>query len=100
VPAHLISAPSGATHFRINTLAAEVDFANGSFIADSKETAILPLDNLPTAPINLESILTPASVHPLFLALGIEFLQSVNNVYYQLKNGGYNSLGLVKVEAV
>ncbi len=98
VPAQLIAAPSGTTHFRINTLAAEIDFANGIFNADSKETAILPLDNAPTAPINLESILTPASTHPLFLALGVEFLQSVNNEFYQLKNGGYNSLGLVEVE--
>jgi hypothetical protein len=98
VPAQLISAPIGATHFRINSLAAEIDFANGSFTVDTKETIILPLDNMPTAAISLENTLTPASVHPLFLALGVEFLQEVNSEFYQLKNGGYNSLGLVKVE--
>ncbi|MCU7551612.1 hypothetical protein OCK74_21005 [Chitinophagaceae bacterium LB-8] len=98
VPAQMILAPSGATHFRINALAAEIDFVNGSYTADNKATATLPLDNVLTAAISLESTLTPGSTHPLFLAVGIEFLQSVNGEFYQLKNGGYNALGLVKVE--
>jgi hypothetical protein len=100
VPAQLIAAPSGTTHFRINTLAAEIDFASGNYTADNKDSGIMPLNDMPTAAISLESTLVPASIRPLFLAIGIEFLQQVNSEYYQLKNGGYNALGLVKVDGV
>lgn len=100
VPMQMIAAPSGSTHFRIVTVAAEIDFASGVFKVDNKATAILPLDEKPTALINLENVLTPDSVLPFFLAVGVEFLQQVNNEHYQLKNGGFNSLGLVRVETV
>ena len=100
VPTQSISAPGGATHFRISAMAAEIDFETGSFTADSKETVLLPMNNMPTAAINLESILTPDSVHPLFHVIGIEFLQMVNNEYYPLNNGAYNSLAVVKVSGV
>jgi hypothetical protein len=100
IPAHMIAAPVGATHFRINSGASEVDFENGKFTVDTKQTTILPLDNMPTAAINLESALTPASVHPLFQVLGIEFLQQVNGEFYPLKNGAFNALALVQVSGV
>ncbi len=99
VPANMIAVPAGATHFKMVSAGVEVDFAAGSYVVDIKETAQLPIDTLPTAAINLESILTPASVHPLFLTLGIEFYQEVNTIKYPLKNGAFNALALVSVEA-
>jgi hypothetical protein len=36
--------------------------------------------------------------HPLFLALGIEFLQEVNGEKYSLKNGAFNACALVNVD--
>ena len=47
--------------------------------------------------INLANAVTPASTHPLFLVLGIEFYQEVNGQMYPLKNGAFNALALVKV---
>jgi hypothetical protein len=100
VPNNMIAAPAGATHFKVVHGAAEIDFEAGSYVVDTKETVLLPLNNLPTADINLENLLTPGSVHPLFAVLGIEFYQSVNGEYYPLKNGAYNALAVVKVSGV
>jgi len=100
VPANMIAAPAGSTHFRIISAGAEVDFENESYIVDTQATAILPWDNVATAVINLPNAVTPNSTHPLFLALGIEFYQEVNAVQYPLKNGAFNALCLVKVQGL
>jgi hypothetical protein len=100
VPSNMIAAPGGATHFKVVHGAAEINFEAGSYVVDTKETALMPLDNMPTAAINLESILAPGSVHPLFVVLGVEFYQLVNNEYYPLKNGAFNALAVVKVSGV
>lgn len=100
VPSHMIAAPGGSTHFKFVSGAAEVDFVAGGYKVDTKETALLSLNNLATAAVNLESTLTPASTHPLFLVLGIEFYQEVNGEMYPLNNGAFNSLAVVKVDAV
>jgi hypothetical protein len=98
IPANMINSPSGATHYKIITAGAEVDFENGTYTVDSKVSAQLPLDNVATAALTLTNSVTAASTHPLFLALGIEFYQEVNGDKYPLKNGAYNSLALVKVD--
>lgn len=100
VPANMIAAPAGSTHFRLVGGAAEIDFEAGTYVVDTKESAILPLSNIDTAPINLESTLTPASTKPLFVVVGVEFYQEVNGEFYPLKNGAFNALALVKVDVV
>lgn len=100
IPAERIAAPAGATHFNIVSMGAEVDFANESFITDSKESGILPWNNAATAALNLANAVTAASANPLFLLLGIQFYQQVNAVNYPLKDGSFNALSLVKVDGV
>jgi hypothetical protein len=98
IAANMIGAPSGATHFKINTAGAEVDFTNGTYVVDTQSSAELPLNGVATSVINLVNAVTANSTHPLFLAVGIEFYQEVNGVKYSLRNGSYNSLALVKVD--
>ncbi len=98
VPASMIAAPGGTTHFKIISAGAEIDFENETFVSDTQATAVLPWDANATAVINLANAVTAASVHPLFLALGIEFYQQVNAQMYPLKNGAFNALALVKVD--
>jgi hypothetical protein len=98
VPANMIAAPGGTTHFKIISAGAEVDFENETFVVDTQATAVLPWDNNPTAVINLANAVTANSTHPLFLVLGIEFYQEVNGVMYPLKNGAYNALSIVNVD--
>ncbi len=97
IPVNMINAPSGATHFKINTAGAEVDFEAEVFTVDAQSSAVLPIDANPTAVINLANALPAASTHPLFLAVGIEFYQEVNGQNYALKNGAFNALNLVTV---
>ncbi|WP_264559139.1 hypothetical protein [Flavobacterium sp. N2270] len=98
IPANMIAAPSGTTHFKIISGGAEVDFETETFVVTSSETAILPWDNTATTAINQVNAVTPASTKPLFLAVGVEFYQEINGQMYPLKNGAFNPLSLAKVD--
>ena len=100
VPANMIAAPSGTTHFKIISAGAEIDFEVDAFVEAHSETAILPWDALATLAITHTNTVTPASTKPLFLALGLEFYQEVNGQMYALKNGAYNPLALVQVSGL
>lgn len=100
VPLNMIAAPNGATHFKIVSAGAEIDFENETFVMDTQATAVLPWDANATAVISLANAVTANSTHPLFLALGIEFYQEVNGQMYPLKNGAFNPLALVKVSGL
>ncbi len=100
IPANMIAAPSGTTHFKIITAGAEVDFEAETFVSSNSESAILPWDFTATAVISHINNVTPASTKPLFLAFGIEFFQQVNGSMYPLKNGAFNPLALVQVSGL
>jgi hypothetical protein len=97
IPANMINAPAGTTHYRINSAGAEIDFTVKQYTVETQSSAMLPWDNVATAAISLTNTVTANSTHPLFLALGIEFFQSVNGSMYPLKNGSFNPLALVSV---
>ena len=99
VPANMIAAPGGTTHFKITSAGAEVDFEAETFVETHSETAILPWNSAPTVAITHTNVVTAASTKPLFLALGIEFFQEVNGQMYPLKNGAFNPLSVVKVDS-
>jgi hypothetical protein len=100
IPANMIAAPSGTTHFKIISAGAEINFEAETFVVESSETAILPWDMTATAAINHLNTVTPNSVSPLFLALGVEYYQEVNGRMYPLKNGSYNPLALAQVSGL
>ncbi|CAL1519088.1 hypothetical protein [Chitinophaga sp. MM2321] len=97
IPANMVAAPDGATHFKIVAAGAEIDFEAETFIngnAATPETAT----NAATVDVASLAINVMAnSTKPLFLALGIVFYQQVNDVLYNIKNGAYNALALVAV---
>ena len=100
IPANMIAAPSGTTHFKIISAGAEIDFEAETFVEAHSETAILPWDGVATVAISHVNAVTPNSTKPLFLALGVEFYQKVNGQMYALKNGSYNPLALVQVSGL
>ena len=99
IPANMIAAPSGTTHFKIISAGAEIDFEAETFVETHSETAILPWDTTPTVAISQTNPVTAAGTKPLFLALGVEFYQEVNGQMYPLKNGAFNPLSIVKVDS-
>ena len=100
VPANMIAAPSGTTHFKVISAGAEVDFEAETFVVENSETAILPWNAVPTVAINQVNTITPNSTKPLFLAVGLEFYQEINGQMYPLKNGAFNPLSLVQVSGL
>jgi hypothetical protein len=100
IPANMIAAPGGTTHFKIISGGAEIDFEAETFVFSSSETAILPWDSEATVAINHLNMVSSNSTKPLFLALGVEFYQGVNSKMYPLKNGSYNPLTLVQVSGL
>ena len=100
VPLNMIAAPEGASHFKIVSAGAEVDFDNNSYKVVATASDLLPWDATATTAISLANTLSPGSQLPLFLVLGIEFYQEVNGEEYPLKNGSFNALSIVKVSGV
>ncbi|MBF4473360.1 hypothetical protein [Flavobacterium sp. HJJ] len=100
VPANMIAAPAGTTHFKIISAGTEIDFEAETFIESHSETLPLPWDTQPTSAISHINMVTPNSGKPLFLALGMEFYQEVNGKMYSLKNGTYNPLALAAVNGI
>lgn len=100
IPANMIAAPSGTTHYKIISAEAEIDFETETFVEVHSETAILPWDAVATVAINQVNAVTPNSTKPFFLALGVEFYQEVNGQMYALKNRPYNPLTLVQVSGL
>lgn len=98
IPANMINAPAGATHFKIITSGVEINFEDETFIVSTANDQVTLLDNTMTAQIILSNAVTAGSTSPLFLALGIEFYQMINGIEYPLKNGSFNALSIVKVD--
>jgi hypothetical protein len=97
IPSQHVNPPPGATHFKLVSAAAEVNFENNSCLANVQTKGEFPLNDVPTEEFEFYHLMTPNSVHPLFLVLGITFFQQMNETLYPLKNGSFNALAIVKV---
>ena len=100
IPANMLAAPGGATHYRINAGATEVDFAGNKFTVDIKTTGQLPMEQPLDAAVDLEPTVTANSTLPLFVLIGIEFFQEVNGELNPLLNKAFNVLAVVKVSTL
>jgi hypothetical protein len=100
VPSLQLDAPESTTHFKLTAPAAAIGFEDEVYVKDEAASPMLPFNTTPTGAINLTVNLPANSTHPLFLLLGINFYQDTNGTMYPLKNGIYNSLGIVKVLGV
>ena len=100
IPTNMVAAPTGTSHYKIISAAAEIDFEAETFVVANSETAILPWDAVATVAVNHVNQVTAASTKPLFLVLGVEFFQQINGQMYALKNGAFNPLAVVKVSGL
>lgn len=97
IPKEMIAVPAGATHFVISCGGAEVDFEAGNYVNGFAQSNELPIDNEATAALHLTVSVTAGSTKPLFLVMGIRFIQQVNGSSYSLQNGVFNALAIVAV---
>ncbi|HWJ28477.1 MAG TPA: hypothetical protein VNS32_18165 [Flavisolibacter sp.] len=97
VPTDMIKAPQGATHYKIVSGGAVLNFATETSTVDIQESAVLPWDNKLTADLNLVNTLPVDVSEPIFQLLGIQFFQQINGEYYSLSNGTFNALNLAGV---
>lgn len=98
VPTIMLDVPKGTTHYKIISAGALVDFTAGSYKVASSGTAFLPFDSVATVAVDQVNTLAANTTAPLFLILGIEFFQEVNNTFYNLSNGAYNAFTIVEVD--
>ncbi|MEX2233940.1 MAG: hypothetical protein WD824_17370 [Cyclobacteriaceae bacterium] len=97
VPADMIHAPEGATHFRLKAGGAAMDFGKMDYVAARSESADVPLTK-PQGPLQLNLAVTPNSTNPLLLVFGIGFMQVLNGIEYRLVDRAYNAMAVVRVE--
>ena len=100
VPANMLAAPTGTTHYKVISAGVEVNFEDETYVVATDESSILPWDSTISAAVDHLNAVTPASVNPLFAVLGIEFYQEVNGSMYPLKNGAFNPLSIVLVNGL
>ena len=100
VPGDMVVAPPSATHFKLISAGAAIDFENKASETGVHESAELPLNNEETAEMVLINKVSANSRHPFFLVLGIEFYQQVNAWMYPLNDRAFNALAIVKVAAM
>jgi hypothetical protein len=99
VPEEQIKFSAEATHYRFRIVAAAINFETGEY---EMQTDVSPYKVLglleETTEQTLSVTLTPNSLHPIVLALTVEFVQETEQgTMYPLKNGSMNPC---RIEAV
>ncbi|WP_027375713.1 hypothetical protein [Kaistella palustris] len=97
IPTQSIIAPSGSTHYKMVAAAMDINFEAATYASEVNEQPVQAITSVLTAALQITNNLPPASVNPLFLVFGISFYQEVNGTFYELKNGAFNALQIVKV---
>ena len=98
VPATALSAPQGATHYKLVAAGAEIDFDNETHVSATAATGFLPIDNASTTPATLNVTVSTNSTLPIYQVLGIHFFQEVNGVKYAMNNGSYDAVQIVNAD--
>ena len=99
-PQQRIQAPLAATHFKIVSAAAAIDFDNERWLHHQTETEYLSLENDITETISLDHTLATVPGQALLLAMGIIFYeQTAEGKYKRINGGGMRMLQVSKQEA-
>lgn len=96
-PAMAMRVPAAATHFRLFSGGAAIDFERRTYHNATSESEYLSVNVEQTEPIQLVVEIKPRSTGVFFLLLGIEFFQIVNEVPIAIRNSGANALAVMRV---
>lgn len=99
IPTNSLAYPQGATHLKMVAAVSEVNFETEEFTYNSSESADIEISSAEVAASQLALAFNANTEDTLLVVFGIDFYQSVNGEMYAMKNGSYNCLALVEVEA-
>jgi hypothetical protein len=97
IPANLLSAPPGATHYQLHSGAAAINFDTEVFKSALDTSNDLPIDNAAAPALTLVCNVPANSPDPIVQTLGISFSQEVNGKKYPLSSGAFNAFSVVEV---
>ena len=89
--------PPGATHFKMVSAGAEINFESNKYVYIPCESKLMPLNTGFTERLVLKNQLPAASRFHLFVVFGIMFYQVVNGKDYPLQSSKGNCLAVVGV---
>jgi hypothetical protein len=99
-PQQRIQAPQGATHFKILSVAAAIDFDKEQYLHHHTETGYLSLENDITETISLDHTLPTEKGKTLLLTMGVLFyVQAEEGIYKRIDGGGMRILQVSTCEA-
>lgn len=96
-PSIHLKRPQSATHFRLTAGGAAIDFNTETISNGYASSEYMPFSAQPIAAFSLVVNVAAASVHPLFLALGLEFYELVNGVMVDVKTKSFNAMQVLAV---
>lgn len=97
IPEEVVTSPSGVTHFSIVSGAAIINYEDELFEVSTLRSDEVLIGNEAQTPPEQSHTLTAASTGDIYLVVGLEFVQIVNDVRYAL-TGGYNPLCIVAID--
>ena len=96
-PLYAISAPDGATHYRLVTAVSEIDFKSEWRETSCKETEMLVLDNNPVLPMSRSHTIPKNTRQIIFVFLGIQFFRKQNEEFAPVSGGSGDPLCIIEV---
>jgi hypothetical protein len=100
VPSSSIIAPQGATHFKLVSAGAAIDFDAHSMTVTRNVGNAYAWDEKSTGDITMVNTVAAGTTLPIFIFLGIQFFQETNGVQYPLLTGNSTALSLIEVNVV
>lgn len=94
IPKNSLSYPAAATHVRLTSAFAKVDFGSAERSIEYSATTTLAIDTTSTN-VRLAPAAVPASSGTKLYVLHVEFTQMVNGQHYSLNGGKYNVMAIV-----
>ena len=87
IPKSVLTPPDGATHFKIVSTGASLDFKKNTFVSDLQPSPLLAINRKKTLPLVLQHPITAKSGQALLLAVGIVFYKMIDGLEKPLKGG-------------
>ncbi len=100
VAVDVMQGPGNATHVRVVSGVAEVNFDSGVSNVVTDSSGLIALEGCETVGIGLSHSVGRACKERLLVVLGVEFYQVVNGRGYVLGNGACNAFAIVRVDEV